>query len=216
MAPARRASVIMFIVGGLMLPCGVIFGVMGGAVDFAKLPPPQAAQFQQIEQQLAASGMTLKQILTLAGAMVAVPGLVLLVLGALVRRGGMGSVVTSIIFCGLVGLVSGLMLVASLAQANGCGAAMWLVMLVAMVSAEVFLFQAAGRAGQLAAYRGGMMPGGYGAGGYPGYPQQQQQYTQGWQQQPGQWGQPPQQQQPGWGAPPPPPPPPPPPGDREG
>jgi hypothetical protein len=233
LAPAKRASIVMFILAGLMLPCGGLLALAGAAADFSQLPPQQAAQIQAAEQQLSSVGWSLKQMFVAMGMFMLVPGLIFLGLAVAVRRGGMGSVVTSIIFCGLVGLLTGLGVVANLAQGNGCGAAMFLIGLLGLIMAEVFLFQAAGRAGQIAAYRGGGMGAygqtypqpGYGQGPQaygqqqapPQYPSQQPQ-TWG---QPGagQWGQPQQQawgqQQQQFPPPPAPPPPPPPASDRQ-
>jgi hypothetical protein len=214
LAPAKRASVIMFIVGGLMLPCGALFGLLG-AVDFSQLPAQQAAQIQAMEQQLTAAGMTLKQLFITMGLFTAIPGVLLIVLGVMVRGGGMGSVVTSLIFCGLLGLLAALGLVSNLAQGNACGGALFLGVLASLIAAVVFLFQAAGRSAQVSAYRagGGMYSQAYGQPGYPQQPQYPSQQPQVWQQPgAGGWGQPPAQ---GWGQVPPPPPPPPPP-DRQG
>ena len=228
LAPAKRASIVMFVLAGLMLPCGGLMALAGAAADFSQLPPDQVAQIQAVEQQLSSVGWSLKQMFVALGVFMLIPGLIFLGLAVAVRRGGMGSVVTSIIFCGLVGLLAGMGVVANLAQGNGCGAVMFLVALIGLIMAEVFLFQAAGRAGQIAAYRGGGMAAygqpysqqGYGPG--PQVYGQQQQYPS---QQPQTWGQPgggqwgPPQQ--GWGQqqqqfpPPPPPPPPPPSPDRQ-
>jgi hypothetical protein len=221
LAPARRASLIMFIVGGLMLPCGVLMPYAAKhAPDPSQMTPQQAAQVQQAEQQLSAMGWSMSKAYAVMGtACVSVPGLILVVLGVVVRRGGIGGVVTSIIFCGLLTLFFGLMTLTALAQGGVVAGVPLLLISAALIGAEVFLFQAAGRAGQVAAYQGMASAAGYAAGysggyGQPGYPSQQPQNWQQpgvgpWgQQQAGQWGQP-QQSQGGWG-------PPPPPGDREG
>lgn len=218
--PARRASVLMFIIGGLLLPCGALLPIASSKVDPSQLPPQQAAQYQQMEQQLTNIGWSLTQFYAVVGACMSIPGVVLLILGAVVRRGGMGGVVTSILFCGLIGLGVGLMFLTLLAQGGVVEAGIALIVLVGLIAALVFLFQAAGRASQVSAYRGAGMVGAYPQPYPQGYGQPQQgpiypsQQPQTWQQPGvGPWG----QGQAGWGqANPPVPPPPPPPLDREG
>lgn len=219
LAPAKRASIIMFIIGGLMLPCGLLVPVAMQKADRSQMLPQQAAKVQQMEQQLTAVGWSLAQFYRVMGACVCVPGVILVVLGAVVRRGGMGSVVASIIFCGLMGLGMGLMMLAMLAEGGLIEAGLMFLAVAGLIAAEVFLFQAAGRAAQVSAYRSGMAAGAYPGypGGYPQQPQYPSQQPQSWQQPGvGPWGSP--QQQAGWGQNPPmaPPPPPPPPSDREG
>jgi hypothetical protein len=223
LAPARRASVMMFILAAPLVLCGAFMGLIAAVVknaDPAQLSAEQSAQLQAIEQKLAPMGVTLAGALTAFTVITLVIGVLLIVLGVAVRRGGMGSVVGSIIVCCLLGLFAGLSVFGGIAEAakgqveGFIGMCFWGVALVLLVVALVSLFQAARNAGQVAAYRGGM-----GMGGYPqGYPPQG--YGQAPagpiypSQQPQTW------QQPGvgpWGQPNPPmPPPPPPPSDRQG
>lgn len=219
LAPARRASVVMFVLAGLMLPCGLLFGLAGafmGTADLSQMPAETAARFRQLEQQLAALGMTAAGALTGLAVGLVVLGIALIVVGVIVRRGGMGGAVAGIVVGCVLTLIVGFYVLASgaaLVQGNGEAAAptcvfgLFLLLLIFML---VSLFGAARNSGQVAAARAQFGGAGMGMPQYPqGYPPPQQQAPQ-------QWG-PPGQQWPGqqgWGPPPPPPPPPsaPPPG----
>jgi hypothetical protein len=215
----------MFILAGLLIPCGALMGLLSTAVgklDVSQLPPESAAEFQKLEQLLSASGWTLAQVFLAMSLGTLVAGFVLLALGIFVRRGGMGSAVTGIIVCCLLSLMALMSVfgsVMSLAQGNGQAAmpaCIWGVLLVVFLYTLISLFQAAKNSGQISAYRMGYSQG------FPTYPQNYppqapSQQPQTWQQPPaGQWGQPawpptPQPPQPpkppqqNWPPPPPPP-----------
>jgi hypothetical protein len=199
LAPAKRASICMFLMAGLMLPCGALMTLLSamlGTIDLSKLPPENAAQLRELEQQLASSGISITGLLLSISVTILVVGIVMLVLGILVRKGGLGSAVSGIIVCCLLGLLAVFSVLGSaMASAQGKGEAlmgtcMWGVLLVLLVYTLISLFQAARNSGQVAAYRNG-----YGMQGQafppmypPGAPSQQ---PQTWQQPPpGQWGQP--------------------------
>jgi hypothetical protein len=227
LGPAKRASVSMFVLSGLLIPCGLLLGLLFAAfsnIDLSKLPAENSAQIHQAEQQLASLGMTVPGFLLGAGLTTLITGMLLLILGVLVRRGGLGSAVTSIIVCCMLGLAAVLSVVGGVsgsAQGQGeavIGTCVWGLLLVVLIFTLVWLFQAARNSGQVAAYRMGYQNQmqqyqQYGQM-YP--PQQPSQQPQNWQQPgQGQWGQPawppqPPQPQQNW---PPPPPPPSPPGD---
>jgi hypothetical protein len=227
LAPAKRASVSMFVLSGLLIPCGLLLGLLFAAfsnMDLSKLPAENSAQIRLAEQQLGQLGMTVPGFLLGAGLTTLIIGVLLLILGVLVRRGGLGSAVTSIIVCCMLALGAVLSVVGGVsgsAQGQGeavIGTCVWGILLVVLIFTLVWLFQAARNSGHVAAYRMG----------YQNQMQQYQQYgqmyppqhpsqqPQNWQQPgQGQWGQPawppqPPQQQQNW---PPPPPPPSPPGD---
>jgi len=222
LAPAKRASIGMFILAGLMLPCGCIAGasamvLAGGA---GRLPPESMAQLQELESQLGSSGITLVGLLRFMAIGIIVFGILFLVMGVFVRRGGLGSIITAIILCCVVGLFTGFAVVSGLITATqGQAQAMlptclWGGVLALVLFSLVSLVQAARNAGQIS--RVGypiQQPYGHNPAAY--YPQHQ---PQAWQQ-PGQphWPQPgwpppqqPQQQQqppppdPNWPPPPPP------------
>lgn len=234
LAPARRASVIMFVIGALMLVCGLGIGAMGAMIssmDLSQLPPESQAVLNQFEQQMAGSGFTLSGVLTAVAVVITVLSIAMIVVGVFVRKGGMGAAITGIILACIMVLFAGLSIfggVSQMSQGQGGagGTCFWTLFLGALIWLLVSLFGAAKNSGQVAAARqgqfGGMAMQQYGQPGYP--PQQQQQ----------QWGPPPPQQpgqwpNQGWGPPPgsqpppqaPPPqqqhwPPPPPPPSQEG
>jgi hypothetical protein len=211
--PAKRASICMFVLSALTLPCGVLAGLLWGMLVKGRLPPEMNAQYQQLEEQLSSMGLSLSGLAATIASALLIVGVIMVVLGVMVRRGGLGSVVVGIIVCGLLALFALLSVAGSVLQAGQRGgealggACLWGVVLVLLIFTLVFLIQAAGKASKIAAYRQSL-PHAYGAVGVPGYapaalwPQQQSGV--------GQWG------QGGWapGSPssavPPPPPPPPP------
>lgn len=107
LAPARRAAVLMFILGGLVVVCGLCFGVAGWIIPSETLVPASGldpAQLQKIES----SGMSVSSFLHLvfscAGVIALVAGVSLLVLGMNVRRGRRGAIVAAMVICGLITL----------------------------------------------------------------------------------------------------------------
>ena len=93
LAPAKRAGVMMIVLGSLALTCGMC--VLGAAgLPFDELPPEQKDLFRELEQQ---AGMPAKQMLTIYGAGTLVGGGLFLGLGIFVRRGGRGIVIASIV-----------------------------------------------------------------------------------------------------------------------
>jgi hypothetical protein len=212
--PARRASILMFVLGALGLLCGVGMGLMAAVVtpqQFAATP--QAAKIQQIEVQL---GMPIQQLLGIVAAAVGIPALLFVILGFFVFRGGKVAMILSIVLTGITLLLLALNLLSGLAGGGAdamAGACMIGVPTVLCVLLLVWLSQALRAAPTLAAmgqqYQAQyaqhqqqyqayqqQQPGyGYGPQQQPPYGQQQPQYGQ---QQPG-YG----QQQPGYGQQPP-------------
>jgi small-conductance mechanosensitive channel len=117
LAPARRAAILMFILGGLSLACSVCLG------SVLKLAPlDQMIQERHFEIPDSANlGMTPEQIMRIFIGVVAVLALVkaivTIILAIFVRRGGIGSIVTSIVLFVLVLLVILLQLSGSALQA---------------------------------------------------------------------------------------------------
>lgn len=192
--PAKRASIFMFIMGGLLIPCGGLI-LLASGMDFnAMAAGPQQAQFQMLESQLSSLGYTLAGILRVMGLIIGLPGVLFILLGVFVRGGGLGSVITSLIYTGLLTLLVGFIVVSGIVQTVGqqrgemvIGLCVWMIPLALLVITFSFLIQATKNAGQISQAR----QGGYG-GGWPQQPQQppqQQQWQQPWPgQQPGQWG----------------------------
>jgi hypothetical protein len=228
LAPAKRASICLFVLAGLMIPCGGLMGLMGAFLakaDFSQVPAETAAMLRQVEQQFASMGITMSGFFLGLAVFMLVMGMLALLFGVMVRRGGLGSIVSSIILCCVMGLLAGISVLGGFpkaVQGDGqalAGVCVWGLMLVFLLFALVSLFQAARNSGKLNAARMGYQSQmqQYQQG-YPGQPQQPSQQPQSWQQSgPGQWGQPawppqpqqppqPPQQQQNWPPPPAPPP----------
>ena len=66
LAPAKRASVFMFVMCGFMIPCGLLFSLFAGilkGMDRSQLQPDQQAALAQAEQQFAGLGLSVHDIL---------------------------------------------------------------------------------------------------------------------------------------------------------
>src|SRR5690606_14178230 len=104
--PARRAGILMFVVSGLMLLCGVCVGMLGALpLDQMEMPPAVMAELSRAERE---TGMKRWVFFAIGGGIIAVPSLILLILGFFVRRGGAGSIITSIVLTGLLMLLMAL------------------------------------------------------------------------------------------------------------
>jgi hypothetical protein len=162
LAPARRASVLMFVLGGLLLGCGCCIGAMS-QVPMDQMAGPQSAQLQQIDQQFVAKmGFSLSRAFLIAGLASGVPGLVMLVLGGFLRRGSMTVVVISLTVSLLASLLLaaalGLMVIGGLSGTSGVSGrqtltslGVWTVPLIMCLVLDVWLIQAIPNASKLAA-----------------------------------------------------------------
>jgi hypothetical protein len=208
----------MFLLAGLMIPCSTLTGLVAAFLnrtDRSQLPAEAAAQFQKLEEQWTAAGLTPSVIFGFSLAVLIV-GIVLLVLGIVVRRGGLASAVTAIVICclltvlALLNVFGGVVVMSQGNSEGGLAACIWGVLLALLIFTLIALFQAARNSGQISAYRAGYQaqfnP-------YPqNYPPSQQ--PQNWQTPPQQWNQPawpptaqpPKPPQQNWPPPPPPPP----------
>src|SRR5215831_8133826 len=97
LAPAKRASVLMIVMGSLFLMCGLCFTGFGFLYD--RFPPESRQQFQQLESQL--HGLSFKTLFIVLGLSTLVPGALLVIMGVFVRGGGTVAVILSIILCSL-------------------------------------------------------------------------------------------------------------------
>ncbi len=99
LAPARRASTMLYVLGGLiLLPSFCCF-----AVGFAL--PAIMAQQPAVFSEVRASGMspeTVQKTLIIAAGAALFVGVLMIVLGRFVRRGGMGAAVTASVLVALV------------------------------------------------------------------------------------------------------------------
>jgi hypothetical protein len=173
---------------------------VGPILNSAQVDAQTRSQLNQLEAELPFS---VPELFMLVGVIGLLPGIALLVLGFFVRGGGMGAVITSIVFTGLCALGLLLMLVGTLASLAGGGGgagaggpsplpgmAIFAGLLALVLLLLYWLIQAARNASQISAMQA----------------QYQSQYWQ-YQQQQQAYQQPPSPQQPQQGWPPPPPPP---------
>lgn len=115
LAPARRASVMMFVLGGLAVLAGLCFAGIASQVTADMFAgTPQAAQFEQIESQM---GISLRTLFTIVGVVPLVIGVIFVGLGILVRQGGFGSIITALVLTGVSGLAMGFFVIAGVFQA---------------------------------------------------------------------------------------------------
>ncbi len=99
LAPAQRAGMMLYVVGGLILLPSLCCGAMGLAL------PAIMAQEPSLFSEVSASGMSpegLQTTLMIAAGVTLLLGVVLIVLGRFVRRGSMGAAVTGSILAVLV------------------------------------------------------------------------------------------------------------------
>ena len=171
LGPARRASVMMFIVAALMLACGMCFGAVG-LVPLEGMEAEQREPLERIESEL---GMSIKTIAGVAAAMMLVPGLLMGAMGFFVRGGGIAAVVISLILSLLIGVVlllaaiNGITNVMRDPSAAG-GVCVIAIPLVLIVMSIVWLIQALRNAPRLSELQAGMQ------GAYWQSMQQRQQY----------------------------------------
>ncbi|HLL88093.1 MAG TPA: hypothetical protein VK324_02205 [Tepidisphaeraceae bacterium] len=100
-APAKRAGVLSIVLGVLALLAGTCLG----AVAFVPLDQMDAQtqrQFDRIQAELDRAGVTFQAMFLMMGLLAAAPGVALIVVGFLVRRGTRGVVVTALIMTGLL------------------------------------------------------------------------------------------------------------------
>lgn len=204
LAPAKRASIMLFVFGGLAVLAGICAGVVVWLVPLDQIV--RQAQSSLSPQQLSQlpPGMSLEQVIrigyTVLGILGVGFGILLLCLGPFVRRGGRGSTITAIVLFVLIGLFCLLNLCGSVMQLAGGSAAAAIGSLIfvallggTVILALVLLFQALRASGyaawhqqhmqaqhwhyqqQQSAYsQGAAPPPGYGYGYVPPPPPQQQ------------------------------------------
>jgi hypothetical protein len=151
LAPAKRASILMFVLGALVLLGGTCIGAMSAAMRSVNFPPEQKQQMDQWEQM---AGMPVERLFLVIGVFLLAMGVVLVVLGFFVRRGGLGSIITASILTGLIllwSLVStaGALLHPANADA-GVGICMGVFMIAAAGTLLVLLVNAAKASGRVA------------------------------------------------------------------
>lgn len=191
-SPAKRASILMFILGGLLCVCGTCCVAAGPMLSRAQLDAEQMSQFSQFEAEL---GIGMKELMMGMGVAGMLPGIILIVLGIFVRGGSTGPVITALVFTSIMELVLLLLAVSGGIEAISSGSpdtliglAFFIALLATLGMLIVWLIQSVRNAGQLRAWQTQYQMQ------YWQYQQQQQLY----------------QRPPAWSNQPPPPPPPPP------
>lgn len=183
LAPARRASVLLFVLGGLAVLGGICAGLIAWVVPLDQII--NQAQSSLTPQQLSQlpPGMSLEHLVRIGYTVLAVLGVgfgvLLLCLAPFVRGGGRGATITAIVVFLLVGLLCLFDLLSALAQLAGGAVATGIVSLVfvavvggLIILALVLLFQAMRTSGYAAWHRQQMQAQ------YWHYQQQQAVYTQ--------------------------------------
>jgi hypothetical protein len=209
-APAKRAGILMIVLGALTLLCGACLGIASWGLSLpeaaSRMTPEQARKMQMIEEQLHISPSAL-----LAGmAIVAlVMSVVYIVMGVITRNGGFVSVVSSIVLVSITIAIAAFLGLSSVLQAELVSACVCGIGVALFVLLLVWLIQAARAAGKITSMQQQYQQQ------YAQYQQMQQQYgNAGYGQQqygygyppppaPGTQAQPPQQPQPpAWQQPP--------------
>ncbi|HWP39778.1 MAG TPA: hypothetical protein VNL70_02545 [Tepidisphaeraceae bacterium] len=122
LAPARRASILMYVISALGMLCGLCVGAVGLLAPLERLVADSGLQSTATELGLPAE--RLLKIVYLAVALLTLGWSVgLAVLGPFVRRGSLGAVVTAIVLVTLALLVLAVNLLTAVLQARGPGPA---------------------------------------------------------------------------------------------
>ena len=152
LAPAQRAGLLMFILGGLLVACGVCGAAMGLLVDWPQMIAEQPAAWSQPGLP---SPDLLRPIFAVLGIVSAFVGLLLIGLGVFVRRGALVAVILSIVLTGISLLLVVLALVAG-AFTQGprealLGMCVWIVPVVMLGLLLTWLVQSTRSSSQLKA-----------------------------------------------------------------
>lgn len=115
LAPARRASTLMFVLGGLALLAAGCTGMMAAANPFEQMPPEQLEAVRRAEAQLKMSARTMMAVS--AGVMLVGAG-GYLAMAAWVRRGGSSAVITALVVTALVTFLMAVNTLSGVAQAG--------------------------------------------------------------------------------------------------
>jgi hypothetical protein len=99
LAPAKRASVIMFVLGPLTALMGGCMAALSVAIGSVPLQPEQRQMLQQFE---AKTGIPAHTMFMVAGLIIFIPGILLFLLGFFVRRGRLGPIIAAIILTALI------------------------------------------------------------------------------------------------------------------
>ena len=122
LGPARRAAVLMWVLGVVLLLLGGCLGALGAGMPTLRQQPQFEQALRQLETQ--APGDLLGMLFVIMGVVTSVVAVAYIVLGFFTRRGGLGAIITSLVLSGLVAAYLVLNTVVSLASgAGGLGGA---------------------------------------------------------------------------------------------
>ena len=104
LGPARRASVLMFVLCGLGLLCGA-FITFAGVIMTPEMiaQSPNSADFQEFERQF--SGISIRAVMIAMGVFCRLPSILYGIMGFFVRSGKMAPVVLSMVLTGIMVLL---------------------------------------------------------------------------------------------------------------
>ena len=132
--PARRAGVLMIVIGLLTVGLAIGLAGIGASVPRDQYPPDWQQQIARIESELGVSWGTMLKI---AGGIVAAPAALMVFLGFFVRRGSMTSAVLGVVLTSMMVLYLCSMLVRSIvviAAGRAAGATALLVFCLAALA----------------------------------------------------------------------------------
>src|SRR5439155_10922330 len=100
LTPARRAGITMIVLGILSLLMGGCLSAVGASLPriMSQMSPEQTEPIRRMETQF---GISPSKMIIAAGVATVIIGLVYIVLGVLVRGGGMGAVISAIVLSSL-------------------------------------------------------------------------------------------------------------------
>lgn len=114
LAPARRASVLMFVLGGLAVASALCCAGVGAMLP--RMMGENPAAFAEFRRLPNVTPETMQAVLVVMSAVVLLVGVAYLVLGAFVRAGRRGAIITSIVLSILAILLLGLNVATGLMQ----------------------------------------------------------------------------------------------------
>lgn len=136
LTPARRAGLLSIIMGVLMILLGGCVGALA-AIPLDQFPPELREQIEQQERQLGGDvRVSLQSLWLIAAVAMLFPGVLMIVLGFFVRRGGIGPVVSLLVLIILLILLTAPTLFTGLGGLQaGNPAALMAICMVAVVLA---------------------------------------------------------------------------------
>jgi hypothetical protein len=142
LAPARRAGILMIVLGALMFLFAACVAVIGALIPNMRTQPEIQDAIAKLEAQLGGQ-VSVQTLFVVMGVVLTVISVLYIVAGAFARRGGMGAAVTSLVLASLVLLYLVFNGVGSLLMPGGAGAACFSLLIAGIhVLLVVWLIQA--------------------------------------------------------------------------